>query len=411
MTKEVSFPKDKIKILLLEGLHPSAFNEFAKKGYTNIDSSKDAMTEEELLNCIENYHIIGIRSKTILTAAVFEKAKKLVTVGCFCIGTNQVDLAKATSLGIPVFNSPYSNTRSVAELIIGNSIMLLRKIPEKNKHAHAGTWLKDAKGCYELRGKTIGIVGYGHIGTQVSVMGESMGLKVIYYDIESKLPLGNATAVDTLDELLQKSDIVTLHVPGTPQTKNMIGEKEFALMKDGVIFQNLSRGTIVDIDALKKAYDSGKIAGAAIDVFPVEPKQKGPGFVSPLQGLENIILTPHIGGSTQEAQENIGIEVSVKLTGYMDTGATLGSKTVPELSLPLQQNTRRVLHIHHNVPGVLSEINSILSKHEVNILAQYLKTNETIGYVVLDVDANAADIEMMEDLKKVKHTIKARILY
>ncbi len=411
MTKEVSFPKDKIKILLLEGLHPSAFNEFAKKGYTNIDSSKDAMTEEELLNCIENYHIIGIRSKTILTAAVFEKAKKLVTVGCFCIGTNQVDLAKATSLGIPVFNSPYSNTRSVAELIIGNSIMLLRKIPEKNKHAHAGTWLKDAKGCYELRGKTIGIVGYGHIGTQVSVMAEGMGLKVIYYDIESKLPLGNATAVDTLDELLQRSDIVTLHVPGTPQTKNMIGEKEFAMMKDGVIFQNLSRGTIVDIDALKNAYDSGKIAGAAIDVFPVEPKQKGPGFVSPLQGLENIILTPHIGGSTQEAQENIGIEVSVKLTGYMDTGATLGSKTVPELSLPLQQNTRRVLHIHHNVPGVLSEINSILSKHEVNILAQYLKTNETIGYVVLDVDANAADIEMMEDLKKVKHTIKARILY
>ncbi|MDB5226140.1 MAG: D-3-phosphoglycerate dehydrogenase [Bacteroidota bacterium] len=411
MTKEVSFPKDKIKILLLEGLHPSAFNEFAKKGYTNIDSSKDAMTEDELLNCIENYHIIGIRSKTILNAAVLEKAKKLVTVGCFCIGTNQVDLAKATSLGIPVFNSPYSNTRSVAELIIGNSIMLLRKIPEKNKHAHEGTWLKDAKGCYELRGKTIGIVGYGHIGTQVSVMAEGMGLKVIYYDIESKLPLGNATAVETLDELFQRSDIVTLHVPGTPQTKNMIGEKEFAMMKDGVIFQNLSRGTIVDIDALKKAYDSGKVSGAAIDVFPVEPKQKGPGFVSSLQGLENIILTPHIGGSTQEAQENIGIEVSVKLTGYIDTGATLGSKTVPELSLPLQQNTRRVLHIHHNVPGVLSEINSILSKHEVNILAQYLKTNETIGYVVLDVDANAADIEMMEDLKKVKHTIKARILY
>jgi D-3-phosphoglycerate dehydrogenase len=410
MIREVSYPKDKIKILLLEGLHPSAFNEFAKKGYTSIDSSKDAMTEEELLNCIEHYHIIGIRSKTQLTAAVLEKAKKLVTIGCFCIGTNQVDLIKATELGIPVFNSPYSNTRSVAELIIGNSIMLLRKIPEKNKKAHEGTWLKDAKGCYELRGKTIGIVGYGHIGTQVSVMAEGMGLKVIYYDIESKLPLGNATSVETLEELLERSDIVTLHVPGTPQTKNMIGEQQFALMKNGVIFQNLSRGTIVDIDALKNAYESGKVAGAAIDVFPVEPKQKGPGFVSPLQGLENIILTPHIGGSTQEAQENIGIEVSVKLTGYMDTGATLGSKTVPELSLPLQHNTRRVLHIHHNVPGVLSEINSILSKHEVNILAQYLKTNETIGYVVLDVDANA-DVEMMEDLKKVKQTIKARILY
>lgn len=411
MTKEVSFPKDKIRILLLEGLHQSAFNEFTRKGYTNIDSSKNAMTEEELLSCIENYHIIGIRSKTVLTAAVLEKAKKLMTIGCFCIGTNQVDLATATQLGIPVFNSPYSNTRSVAELIIGNSIMLLRKIPEKNKQAHQGNWLKEAKGCYELRGKTIGIIGYGHIGTQVSVMAESMGLKVLYYDIESKLPLGNASSVYTLDELFERSDIITLHVPGTPQTKNMIGEKEFAKMKDGVIFQNLSRGTIVDIDALKNAYDSGKVAGAAIDVFPVEPKQKGPGFVSPLQGLENIILTPHIGGSTQEAQENIGIEVSVKLTGFLDTGATLGSKTVPELSLPLQQNTRRILHIHHNVPGVLSEINSILSKHEVNILAQYLKTNETIGYVVLDVDAQAADFEMMDDLKKVNHTIKARLLY
>jgi len=410
MTKEVSFPKEKIKILLLEGLHQSAFNEFHKKGYTSIDSYKEAMTEEELLNCIEHYHIIGIRSKTTLTAAVLEKAKRLMTIGCFCIGTNQVDLAKATELGIPVFNSPYSNTRSVAELIIGNSIMLLRGIPQKNKAAHEGNWQKTAKNSYELRGKTIGIIGYGHIGTQVSVMGEGMGLKVIYFDVEPKLPLGNADVVDTLEELLQRSDIVTLHVPATPQTKNMIGEKEFALMKDGVIFQNLSRGTVVDIDALANAVKSGKVGGAAIDVFPTEPKQNGLGFESPLIGLDAVILTPHVGGSTQEAQENIGTEVGVKLTGFLDNGSTLGSKSVPEISLSIQQNTRRVLHIHHNVPGVLSEINSILSKHDVNILAQYLKTNETIGYVVLDVDANA-DLEMMEDLKKVNHTIKARILY
>ena len=410
MAKEVSFPKEKIKILLLEGLYQSAFNEFNKKGYTSIDSYKEAMTEQELLDCIENYHIIGIRSKTNLTAAVLEKAKKLMTIGCFCIGTNQVDLKKACELGIPVFNSPYSNTRSVAELIIGNAIMLLRGIPQKNKFMHDGNWQKTATRSYELRGKTIGIIGYGHIGTQVSVLAESMGLKVIYFDIEPKLPLGNANVVDTLDELLQKSDIVTLHVPATPQTKNMIGKKEFALMKDGVIFQNLSRGTVVDIEALADAVKSGKISGAAIDVFPTEPKQNGPGFESALVGLYNIILTPHIGGSTQEAQENIGTEVAVKLTGFLDNGSTLGSMSVPEISLSVQQDTRRVLHFHNNVPGVLSEINSTLSKHDVNILGQYLKTNESIGYVVLDVDGNA-DLEMMEDLKKVKNTIKARILY
>ena len=300
MTKEVSFPKDKIKILLLEGLHQSAFNEFHKKGYAAIDSYKEAMTEQELLDCIENYHIIGIRSKTTLTATVLEKAKKLMTIGCFCIGTNQVDVAKATELGIPVFNSPYSNTRSVAELIIGNSIMLLRRIPEKNKYMHEGNWQKTAAGSYELRGKTIGIIGYGHIGTQVSVMGESMGLKVIYYDIEPKLPLGNANSVDTIEELLQRSDIVTLHVPATAQTKKMIGSNQFALMKDGVIFQNLSRGSVVDIDALTNAVKSGKVSGAAIDVFPTEPKQNGKGFESPLVGLDSVILTPHVGGSTQE---------------------------------------------------------------------------------------------------------------
>lgn len=410
MEKELSYPKDKIRILLLEGIHDSGVEELKKKGYTNIDWHKDAMSEEELLECIENYHVIGIRSKTNLTAPVLEKAKKLLTIGCFCIGTNQVDLAKATELGISVFNSPYSNTRSVAELIIANAVMLLRRVPEKSKKAHEGLWLKDAKGCFEMRGKTIGIIGYGHIGTQVSVMAESMGLKVIFYDVEPKLPLGNAKAVYKLEQLLAESDIVTLHVPATSDTTNMIGAKEFAMMKDGVVFQNLARGTVVDIDALKEAYLSGKVAGAAVDVFPVEPKQKGPGFVSPLQGLDNMILTPHVGGSTQEAQENIGTEVAVKLTGYIDTGSTIGSKTLPELNLPLQSGARRILHIHNNVPGILSQMNSILSDHNVNIVGQYLKTNETIGYVVLDVAGNAT-LEALEDLKKVKETIKVRILF
>lgn len=410
MEKELSYPKEKIKILLLEGLHASALNELRKKGYTNIDYHKDAMSEEELLTCIEDYHVIGIRSKTNITAPVLEKARKLMVIGAFCIGTNQIDIEKATSLGIPVFNSPYSNTRSVAELIIANSIMLLRRIPEKNKKAHEGIWLKDAVKSYELRGKTIGIVGYGHIGTQVSVMAESMGMRVVYFDIEPKLPLGNARPMDSLEDLLKVADVVTLHVPATPETKNMIGAREFAMMKDGVIFQNLARGTVVDIDALKDAYESGKVVGAAIDVFPVEPKQKGPGFVSPLQGLDNLILTPHIGGSTQEAQENIGIEVGSKLVAYIDTGSTIGSKTVPELNLPVQSNTRRILHIHHNVPGILSQINNILSGHNVNILGQYLKTNETIGYVVLDVAGNAT-LDALEALKQVHHTIRARILF
>lgn len=409
MEKELSYPKDKIKILLLEGIHASAVEEFNRKGYHNITSIKDAMTEEELLACVEDYHIIGIRSKTNLTAPVLEKARRLLSIGAFCIGTNQIDLAKATELGIPVFNSPYSNTRSVAELIIANAIMLLRRIPEKNKHAHVGTWLKDAKRSYELRGKTLGIIGYGHIGTQVSVMAESLGMRVVYYDIEPKLPLGNARSVE-MSELLAISDVVTLHVPGTPQTHMMIGAKEFEQMKDGVIFQNLARGTVVDIDALKAAYDSGKVGGAAIDVFPVEPKQKGPGFVSPLQGLDNMILTPHIGGSTQEAQENIGAEVAVKLTAYLDNGSTIGSRTVPELNLPIQSNTRRILHIHTNMPGILSKINNILSGHQVNILGQYLKTNESIGYVVLDVSGDAT-MEALEEIKQVEHTIKARILF
>lgn len=410
MKKELSFPKDKIRILLLEGLHQSAVNEFQKRGYENIDYHKDAMTEAELLDCIGDYHIVGIRSKTQLTGPVLEQGKKLLTVGCFCIGTNQVDMKTATELGIAVFNSPYSNTRSVAELVIAETIMLLRRIPEKDRAAHQGTWLKEARGSYEMRGKTLGIIGYGHIGTQVSVLAESLGVKVVYYDVESKLPLGNARPVDTLEELLAQSDIVSLHVPATQQTRNMIGREQFARMKEGAVFINLSRGTVVDIEALKAAYESGKVSGVAIDVFPEEPKAKGPGFVSPLQGLSNVILTPHIGGSTVEAQENIGIEVSTKLIAFLDTGSSVGSHSVPPLNLPLQQHTRRILHMHHNVPGILSEINSILSRSNVNILGQYLKTNEQIGYVVLDVDGNT-DLSVFDELKQVKNTIKARILY
>ncbi|MCO5231722.1 MAG: phosphoglycerate dehydrogenase [Chitinophagales bacterium] len=410
MDKELSYPKDKIKILLLEGIHQSAIDEFEKRGYTNIDAHKGAMSQEELLECVENYHIIGLRSKTTLTAPVIEKAKKLMAIGAFCIGTNQIELNTATDLGISVFNSPYSNTRSVAELIIANSIMLLRRIPEKSKKAHDGVWLKDAVKSYEMRGKTIGIIGYGHIGTQVSVMGESMGLRVLYYDVEPKMPLGNARQVVSLEELFENSDIVTLHVPATPLTKMMIGKSQFDLMKEGVIFQNLSRGTVVDIDALRDAIVSGKVGGAAVDVFPVEPKEKGEMFVSPLQGLDNVILSPHIGGSTLEAQETIGAEVASKLIGYLDNGSSIGSKTIPEISLPIQSNTRRILHIHKNVPGILSQINQILSGYQINIVGQYLKTNEDIGYVVLDVSGDAT-AEALEALKHVEYTIKARILF
>jgi D-3-phosphoglycerate dehydrogenase len=336
MTKITSYPKDKIKILLLEGVHPSSVEEFKKRGYHNIDFRKGALSESELLEIVEDYHVIGIRSKTTLPKSVLEKANKLLAIGCYCIGMNQVDLAAAADLGIAVFNSPYSNTRSVAELIIAESIMLLRRIPERSDAAHDGLWLKDAKGSYELRGKKIGIVGYGHIGSQVSVLGEGMGLQVFYFDVEPKLPLGNAQSVGSLEELMSTCDIITLHVPATKETHNMIGAKEIGWMKKGSILLNLSRGTVVDIDALKNAIETEHLAGAGVDVFPEEPKEKSERFVSPLQGLPNVILTPHIGGSTQEAQENIGIDAATKLCNYVDRGATIGNHTVPALSLPIQ---------------------------------------------------------------------------
>lgn len=410
MSVTTSYPKSKIKILLLEGLHQSAVDTFQKQGYSQIQYHKAAMSEEELLEVVEDVHLIGIRSKTNITKKVLEKANKLLSIGCYCIGTNQVDLRTATERGVAVFNSPYSNTRSVAELIIAEAIMLLRRIPERDKAAHIGGWQKDAKKSYEARGKTLGIIGYGHIGMQVSVLAEAMGMKVIYYDIIPKLPMGNAHAVDSIDELLSSSDIVSLHVPATPETKKMIKARELNLMKPGAIFLNLSRGSVVDIPALRDAIFSGHLGGAGVDVFPEEPKGKDDRFTSPLQNLDNVILTPHIGGSTLEAQENIGYDVSQKLANYVDTGGTVGSHTVPEIHLPMQKGWHRILHIHQNVPGVLSELNSKLSGLNVNITAQYLKTNETIGYVVLDVEGSATR-EALEKAKEIKNTIKARILF
>jgi D-3-phosphoglycerate dehydrogenase / 2-oxoglutarate reductase len=355
-------------------------------------------------------HILGIRSKTQITKKVLDAAVKLQAIGCFCIGVNQVDLKAATKNGVAVFNAPYSNTRSVAELVIGLAIMLIRRIPDKNKAAHEGVWMKDAKGSYELRGKTLGIIGYGNIGSQVSVLAEGLGMKVIFYDTETKLPLGNAEDKKSLKELLKHSDIVTLHVPETAQTKNLINKTNLKYFKKGAILINYARGEVVDLEALRKQIVEGGIGGAAIDVFPREPEKNGDHFQTPLQDLPNVILTPHIGGSTEEAQQNIGQDVSIKLFNYLEKGITFGSHTVPALALPPQEGSHRILHIHNNVPGVLSEINTQLSKHKINILAQYLKTNEDIGYVVLDIDKNISN-RALQLLKEVKATIKVRLVY
>lgn len=368
------------------------------------------MSEADLIKEIKNVHLLGIRSKTNITSNVLQAATKLQAIGCFCIGVNQVDLKKATASGVAVFNAPYSNTRSVAELVIGSSIMLIRKITDKNKAAHDGIWLKDASGSHELRGKTLGIVGYGNIGSQVSVLAESLGMKVIFHDTETKLPLGNAVSCKTLKELLQQSDIVTLHVPELKTTKNLINKTNLRYFKKGAVLINYARGEVVDLKSLRTSLLSSALSGAAVDVFPVEPEKNGDVFTTVLQGLPNVILTPHIGGSTQEAQVNIGIDVSNKLFNYLEKGTSIGSHTVPALALPPQEGAHRILHIHYNRPGVLSQINTMLSKNNINILGQYLKTNEDIGYVVLDVDMhlskNAAEL-----LKKVKQTIKVRLLY
>jgi len=407
---KTSYPKEKIRILFLENISDAAVRNFSKHGYVQIDKINKAMTEEEIIKEIRDVHILGIRSKTHITSNVLEAAKKLQAIGCFCIGVNQVDLVSATKHGVVVFNAPYSNTRSVAELVIGAAIMLIRRIPDKNKAAHEGYWMKESKGSYELRGKTLGIIGYGNIGSQVSVLAEAVGMKVIFYDVETKLPMGNAEDAKSLKELLKKADVVTLHVPETRQTKNLINKSNLKYFKKGSILINYARGEVVDLEALSNTLSYGQISGAAIDVYPWEPEKNGDKFQTPLQNIPNVILTPHIGGSTEEAQQNIGEDVSMKLFNFLEKGITNGSHTVPALSLPPQEGAHRILHIHNNVPGVLSEINGQLSKHNINILAQYLKTNDEIGYVVLDVDKKLSS-QAFQLLKEVKQTIKVRLLY
>nr|WP_289125069.1 phosphoglycerate dehydrogenase [uncultured Halomonas sp.] len=407
---KTSLEKSKIKILLLEGVHQSAVDNFHNAGYENIEHLPTSLDEESLIEKIRDVHFIGIRSRTQLTERVFEAAEKLVGVGCFCIGTNQVDLDAALKRGIAVFNAPYSNTRSVAELVLAEAIMLLRGIPEKNARAHQGGWLKSAKNSHEARGKTLGIVGYGSIGAQLSVLAESLGFNVIYYDVITKLGMGNASQVASLEELLDRSDVVSLHVPDLASTRWMIGAKEIAAMKDGAILINAARGSVVEIEPLADAIKAGKLNGAAIDVFPVEPKGNDEEFQSPLRGLDNVILTPHIGGSTLEAQENIGIEVSEKLITYSDNGTTVTSVNFPEVALPAHPDKHRLLHIHDNVPGVLSQINRVLSENGINISGQYLQTNDKVGYVVIDVD-KAYGPQALEALRQVEHTLKIRVLY
>ncbi|GGE56545.1 D-3-phosphoglycerate dehydrogenase [Streptosporangium jomthongense] len=405
-----SLEKSKIRILLLEGVHQSALDTLNAAGYTNIEYLSHSLAEEDLIEKIADAHFVGIRSRTQLTEKVFGAAKKLVAVGCFCIGTNQVDLQAATRRGIAVFNAPFSNTRSVAELVLAQAILLLRGVPEKNAKAHRGEWQKSAKNSYEIRGKKLGIIGYGNIGTQFSVLAESLGMDVYFYDVVSKLPIGNATQVGSMQELLNIADVVSLHVPETPATKYMFKAEQLAQMKPGSILMNASRGTVVDIDALADTLRSGKLLGAAIDVFPVEPKSNDEEFVSPLREFDNVILTPHVGGSTIEAQENIGREVAEKLAMYSDNGTSVSSVNFPEVALPSHPNQHRLLHIHENVPGVMSEINQVFSENDINVCGQYLQTKEDIGYVVIDVDKAYGELAL-EKLLQVKGTIRARVLF
>ncbi len=405
-----SFDKSKLKILLLEGIHPSAERIFRDAGYQNIETVKTALTGEELKSRLEGVYFLGIRSRATLTRDIFEAADKLVAVGCYCIGTNQVDLTAATEHGVVVFNAPYSNTRSVAELVLAEAILLLRGIPEKNAKAHRGGWAKTANDSFEIRGKTLGIVGYGSIGSQLSVLAEGLGMRVIFYDVVSKLPLGNASQIPSLEALLGQADIVTLHVPDLPSTRNLIDQERISQMKPKSILINASRGTVVDIDALTKALADSHLLGTAIDVFPVEPKSNNDEFLSPLRGFDNAILTPHIGGSTQEAQENIGVEVAEKLVRYSDNGSTLTSVNFPEVALPPHPNHHRVLHVHENRPGVLSAINTVFAENQINIGSQFLQTSDKIGYVVIDVDRDYSDVAL-EKLSEIEGTIRCRVLF
>jgi len=407
---KTSFDKDKIKILLLEGVHASAMENLVGAGYRNVTALSRALQGAELADALSNVHMLGIRSRTQLDAGAIELAPRLMAVGCFCIGTNQVALDAATSAGVPVFNAPYSNTRSVAELVLAESILLLRGVSRQSMQMHRGVWQKSARSSFEVRGKTLGVVGYGNIGSQLGVLAEGLGMNVIFYDVVKKLNLGNARQVGTLNELLESADVVTLHVPATQQTRNMLDADALDRMQPHAVLINASRGNVIDLDALASRLQAGRLQGAAIDVFPEEPKSNEEPFVSPLKGLENVILTPHIGGSTQEAQANIGLEVSEKLIRYSDNGSTLSAVNFPEVSLPEHPGQHRLLHIHENVPGVMSAINQVLSESSVNIAGQYLQTNNSIGYVVMDLDAEYSG-EILSLLRAVKGTIRTRVLF
>lgn len=410
MSSRLSHDKARLKFLLLEGIHPSAVEVLKRDGYEQVETHAQALVGDDLIAAISNAHFVGLRSRTRLSAEVLERAPKLVAIGCFCIGTNQVDLAAAARLGIPVFNAPFSNTRSVAELVLGEIIMLLRGIPHKNAVQHRGGWEKSAAHSYEARGKTLGIVGYGHIGTQIGVLAEHLGMSVLYYDIEPKLALGNARPVASLQALLGAADVVSLHVPETPATHNMIAAAQLAQMRPGSYLVNAARGTVVDIDALVAALDAKHLLGAAIDVFPLEPKGNDDPFVSPLTRFDNVILTPHIGGSTAEAQASIGAEVAVKLLRYSNNGSTSSAVNFPEVSLPAHAGKSRLLHIHKNIPGVLARINERFSSAGINIAAQFLQTSGDIGYVVIDVDTDASQVAL-DQIASIEGTIRCRILY
>lgn len=409
MNKVISYPKNRINVLLLENVHPDAFRIMKEEGY-NVTTHPGALDEDELSERIKDVSVLGIRSKTQLTQKVLDNAQRLIAVGAFCIGTNQIDLDHCLKKGVAVFNAPFSNTRSVVELAIGEIILLMRNLPDKITQMHQGKWNKSASGSYEIRGKKLGIIGYGNIGAQLSVVAESIGFDVYYYDVVEKLAMGNATKCSSLKEILQTVDIISLHVDGRKQNHNLIGDEEFRQMKDGAIFLNLSRGHVVDINALQKHISSGKIKGAGIDVFPEEPKTNKEPFESALRNLPNVILTPHIGGSTQEAQANIGNFVPGKIIEYINTGSTTNSVNFPNLQLPTLENAHRLIHIHHNVPGILANINKVLAAHDINIVGQYLKTNESIGYVITDID-KAYNKSVIKELKAIQHTIRFRILY
>lgn len=411
---DLSFDRARLRVLLLEGVHDNAVKHFRDAGYTNVESRRGALAGAELIDALRDVHILGIRSGTQLGADALAQARRLMAIGCFCIGTNQVDVAAARDAAVPVFNAPFSNTRSVAELVLGEAILLLRGVPQKSALAHAGVWQKSARGAYEIRGKTLGIVGYGNIGTQLGVLAEALGMRVIYHDVVRKLSLGNARPAEDLDALLATADIVSLHVPATKATENMISARQLAQMKPTSVLINASRGSVVDLDALAQALDEGRLLGAAIDVFPAEPESNDAPFSTPIASRgnqhRNVILTPHIGGSTEEAQASIGTEVAEKLTLYSDNGSTLGAVNFPQVALPAHTGKHRLLHVHDNTPGVLMHINQVFSNLGVNIAAQYLQTSGPLGYVVIDVDGDTSEAAL-ERLRQVPGTKRTRVLF